>query len=392
VALDEFVHAVTSASDPLAFRRAVASEIRRIAQATSVFYLTFRDTEAAYCLEEYSGAIEALPALKCRRNGTLVKWLRANEQPLVPAYHPEVIAYLCETERNQLHTSHISMCLPLIAGRQLVAIVMVVAEEQPWRPPRYLETLLTRCASHAAVLSEVVVRRQAERERLEAASRAQQLAMAGQLAAAVAHEVRNPLATIRSSVQYVADSPAAWSQKNSLLQQVVGEVDRINRTLSAMLGLSRPQPLEVSDVDLGDLVQDALALVQPYVDHQHLTLERIAGEEPLSVRADRRQVHQVLLNVLLNACQATERGGRLTIGVDTHAEMARVRISDTGVGIAANDRQRVFDPFFTTKPSGTGLGLAICREIMTKHGGTIDLESELGVGTTVTLLLPRVAT
>lgn len=390
-ALNQFVQAVSLAPDPLAFRRAVVSEVRRITQATSVFYLGFRQTEEAYCLEEYSGAIEAPPAFECRRNGTLVKWLRANEQPLVPACHPAVVAYLCESERNLLHASQISMCLPLIAGPQLVAIVMVVAPEEAWRPPRDLETLLTRCASHAAVLSEVVVHRQMERERLEAASRAQQLAMAGQLAAAVAHEVRNPLATIRSSVQYVADSPAAWSQKNALLQQVVGEVDRINRTLSAMLGLSRPQPLEVSHVDLGTLVQDALILVQPYVDHQHLTLEHEAGGEPIGVRADRRQLHQVLLNVLINACQATERGGRLTIGVDAHAEMARLRVSDTGFGIAAEDQQRVFDPFFTTKSSGTGLGLAICREIMTKHGGTIDLESELGVGTTVTLLLPRVA-
>jgi signal transduction histidine kinase len=391
VALDEFVQTVTPAPSPLAFRRVVVSEVRRIVKARSVFYLTFRHTEEAYCLEEHSGDSEPPPSLKCPRNGTLVKWLRANEQPLVPAYQPGVIAYLCETERNLLDACHISMCLPLIAGRQLVAIVMVVAQEEPWRPPRDVEMLLTRCASHAAVLSEVVVHRQAQRERLEAASRAQQLAIAGQLAAAVAHEVRNPLATIRSSVQYVADSPAGWSQKSAVLQQVVGEVDRINRTLSAMLGLSRPQALEVSDVDLGALVQDALILVQPYVDHQHLTLERTGCDEPLSVRADRRQVHQVLLNVLINACQATERGGRLTIGIDTHAEMARVRVSDTGVGIAAEDRQRAFDPFFTTKSSGSGLGLAICRQIMTKHGGTIDLESELGVGTTVTLLLPRVA-
>jgi signal transduction histidine kinase len=391
VALNEFVQALTSASDASAFRRAVASEVRRIAQVRSVFYLAYRQTEEAYCLDENPGAIEPPPELLFRRDGALVKWLRANEQPLVPAYDPGVIAYLSDTERKQLVACHISMCLPLIAGRQLVAIVMLVAPEEPWRPSRDLETLLTRCAGHAAVLSEALVRREAERERLEAASRAQQLAMAGQLAAAVAHEVRNPLATIRSSVQYVADSSAAWSQKNAVLQQVVGQVDRINRTLSAMLGLGRSQPLEVSDVDLGTLVRDALILVQPYVDHQHLSLERTGSEEPLMVRADRRQLHQVLLNVLLNACQATERGGRLTIGVDTHAEMVRVRVSDTGVGIAAADRQRVFDPFFTTKSSGTGLGLAICREIMTKHAGEIDLESELGVGTTVTLLLPGVA-
>ena len=386
--VQEFIRTVTAAPDPASFHAAVVSQFLRLTAGESACYCQPSSTDGVvvpkFCSEQAS-----LPEGSAWRNeGGLIKWLRANEQPLVFPQRPEVLAYLDEAERRPLEAAGISVCVPLLTNHRLVGVVLV-AGTVPWQLHRGLVDLLRRCAEHAAVLSDVVEQRHADRLRLEASARAQQLALAGQLAAAVAHEVRNPLATIRSSVQYVSDSSADWTSKNEILQHVVGEVDRINRTLSAMLGLSRPESLDVSDVDLSALVRQVLVLIQPYVDHQHLLLDDSGVGAPVVVRADRRQLQQVVLNVLINACQAMERGGRLSIVVLAEAGRAAIRISDTGAGIAPADLSRIFETFYTTKANGTGLGLPICREIVMRHGGEIDVESEVGVGTSVTVALPR---
>jgi two-component system sensor histidine kinase AtoS len=249
----------------------------------------------------------------------------------------------------------------------------------------------------AAAAIEALDARLAERGRLSAASRTQYLAMAGQLAASVAHEVRNPLATISSSVEYALNSSSDWASKTEVLRDVMGEIDRINRTLSGMLSLSRPQPPELRGLDLGTVVEEALLSLQPYVDHHQISLVRASASPVLPVQADASQLRQVLLNVLLNACQATLRGGSISVltklappnsAADSSRAEAIVVITDSGCGIPTDQRTQVFEPFFTTKPSGTGLGLSTSLEIMKAHGGWIRVESGVGHGTTVVLTLP----
>jgi signal transduction histidine kinase len=290
----------------------------------------------------------------------------------------------------------VTICLPLTIGHRLLAVALLSAPNLK-HPPTSLSSALNTAGGQGAAAIEALEARLSERDRLTAASRAQQLAMAGQLAASVAHEVRNPLATISSSVEYALNSPSDWSSKTEVLRDVMGEIDRINRTLSGMLSLTRPQPPELTDLDLATLVEEGLRPLQSYVDHHQISLILPSAGPTLSVRADAGQIRQVLLNVLLNACQATPSGGR--IHVLTKAERpdpasggatgeAVVVITDSGPGVPAEQLTRVFDPFFTTKPAGTGLGLSTSLEIMKAHGGWIRLESTIGHGTTVVLTLP----
>jgi signal transduction histidine kinase len=278
-----------------------------------------------------------------------------------------------------------------------LAVVVLLARNRPWRANDDDLDLVNQFGRAAAFAWERTSREEADRERLRAAARAQQLAVAGQVAAAMAHEVRNPLTAIRSSVQYVMESPSSAPDTRELLEQVIEEVDRINRTISGMLGFSRPPEAEFADLDFMEVAEAALSLVEPHVAHHRIILARELDGPPLPIRGDSHQLRQVLLNVLLNGCQATPIGGRLTVSrvpLVASAQMTQapshccVTVADSGCGIPAELLETVFDPFFTTKPQGSGLGLAICRAIMERHGGTVRLESRLGQGTVVFLTLP----
>jgi signal transduction histidine kinase len=376
-------------SDVHAFHEVAVQELRHVAEADGVLLARpSKDSLSLWSVAQL-GRWPDVPSRICDARGHLAKWLRVNDEVLIVEDRRQVIEFLSESERDFLRRHSVSACVPLMVGHELAGMVLLVYRESA-QASRVPWGLVLRCARYVASTADVVSDRQAERERAAAAGRAQQLAVAGQIAAAVAHEVRNPLATIRSSVQLVADSSADWSRKSELLQHVVEEVDRINRTLSAVLGFSRPQPLEQKDVDLASVINDVLVLVEPYVAHQRLVLSRHVAAGQFTVSGDPGALQQVLLNVLLNACQATSSGGHLDVSLESETLRAIARVSDTGTGIPADRLPRIFEPFFTTKTSGSGLGLSICRDIVTRHGGEIDVTSEVGRGTVVTVALPLV--
>jgi signal transduction histidine kinase len=382
------------ASHPSVFQNLAASRFHELFTASGAIFFAPDPSGGAFLATAASGPGGMLdPGPQFDARGPFVKWLRVNEEPLVIADQPGVLSYLRPEERATLESLSASVCVPLVAGR-LLSFIVLSDVAKGGRPAPAVVRLIATCARHAAVLSETVTRNHLERERLEAASRAQQIAVAGQLASAVAHEVRNPLATIRSSVQYVLESPTEWSNKSDLLRRVITEVDRINQKLSGVLGLTRKQELALTDLDVRDLLDASLALFEAYFHHHQLTLERDhCDAEELPVLGDPTQLRQVLLNVILNACQATPDGGRIRVisNIGRHEEQPAhvcVEISDTGCGMSPQQLARLFEPFYTTKPNGTGLGLAICHDIMKAHHGEIGFESEPGVGTTVRLTLP----
>ena len=212
---------------------------------------------------------------------------------------------------------------------------------------------------------------------------ASRLASVGQLAAGLAHEIRNPLAGIAAAVEVLAENRD--SRDREITQEIQVQVKRLNTTLSDLLNFARPREPEIAPCDLVDLVRRILALVRSDAQKHHIeVVEELPADLP-AIKADATQIQQAVLNLLLNAIQAMPDGGTLTVRVA--AEMARMRltIQDTGGGIPADIREKIFAPFFTTKHRGTGLGLAITRTIMEKHGGTIRVDSEVGCGTMFTL-------
>jgi signal transduction histidine kinase len=218
------------------------------------------------------------------------------------------------------------------------------------------------------------------------------LSVAGELAATAAHEIRNPLAAIRSLVQFVKDVWPPAEERSQLLGEVLEEVDRVDRTVGNLLQLSRPQATRQDVLDLADVLTRSVQFIAPYARKRQLQLSAPAITGTLSVVGDPHELRQVIVNVLLNACQACAPGGEIVATARTvpveDAPWAEISIRDTGHGVAAADLARVFDPFFTTKPDGTGLGLAICREVLHRHHGTITLTSTPGAGSDVILRLP----
>ena len=217
--------------------------------------------------------------------------------------------------------------------------------------------------------------------------KAERLASLGTLAAGVAHEIRNPLSSIKGFATYFGDKFAPGSPDRELAQVMVGEVERLNRVVSELLELTRSSELRLESKNPSELLRHALMLVESDCREANVGVEiQIGTEEPVRVDADR--MRQALLNVLLNAIQAMPGGGTLTAAVARSRDRLEFRVRDTGPGIRPEDKPRIFDPYFTTRGKGTGLGLPLVQKIIDAHGGLVRVDSEPGQGTEVILEIP----
>jgi len=220
--------------------------------------------------------------------------------------------------------------------------------------------------------------------------RSQRLATVGQLAAGVAHEVRNPLSSIKGFATYFKERYRKVPEDQQIAELMIQETDRMDRVVSQLLEFARPVSIRKSEIPVSELVQGAIQLVARKAADANLTIDSGISDNLPVLHADGDKVRQVLLNLFLNSLDAMEPGGRLSVEARAQRDTGdmEIRISDTGRGIDSAHLSRVFDPFFTTKASGTGLGLAIAHNIMEAHGGEIRIHSRLGEGTRVTLIFP----
>jgi signal transduction histidine kinase len=220
-------------------------------------------------------------------------------------------------------------------------------------------------------------------------------AVVGRLAAAIAHEIRNPLNYINLTLDHLRSSfaPADAEKKATFIQltnQLKTEVARINRHITDFLKYSRPSKLELQDLDIRAEAEDALRLVEGRAEECGIET-RIVQDGPLpKVLGDRESLRSVFTNLVINAVEALDgEGGSISIKLSNEdAHSVKVEISDSGCGIAAQDISKVFEPYFSTKDTGTGLGLAIVKKAVDDHGGTINVASKEGSGTTFTIILP----
>ncbi len=220
-------------------------------------------------------------------------------------------------------------------------------------------------------------------------SRAEHMATLGELAAGLAHEIRNPLAGIAGVMQIVGRDLPPSSPACDVVKDVQEEVVRINRIVSDLLETARPRPPEFQLADLNATVEHAVAFARQQVLSKPIDIELRKAPELALVEHDPRQLHQVLLNLLLNATQALDGAGRISVMISQVDESSvSVSINDTGLGISPENLAHIFRPFFTTKGHGTGLGLPLARRIAEEHGGKLEVTSDLGHGSTFTLVLP----
>ena len=219
-------------------------------------------------------------------------------------------------------------------------------------------------------------------------SRAEHFATLGELATGLAHEIRNPLAGIAGVIEIVGRDLPATSPARAVVKDVRLEITRISRTLTDLLETARPRRPEVRRSNLNTTVEHAVMLARQQVLSRPIKIELQQAPDLPEVEHDSDQVHQVLLNLLLNAVQAMEGPGTVHVEIGSRDGFASVAVSDTGRGISAQNLPNIFRPFYTTKGNGTGLGLSLARRIVEDHHGRIEVNSAVGKGSKFEVLLP----
>ncbi|WP_407270530.1 ATP-binding protein [Radiobacillus sp. PE A8.2] len=213
--------------------------------------------------------------------------------------------------------------------------------------------------------------------------RSEQLAFAGQFAAGICHEIRNPLTTIKGFFQLIKES----NQKDRYYEVIDNELDRIERITSELLLLSKPHAERRENQNLIDLVNDVKMLLDTQAVIKSIEITTAFEAKEMIIECEDTKMKQVLINIIKNAIEIMEHG-TISIYAKKTSDHAFLSVKDEGPGISENDLRKIGEPFFTTKKTGTGLGLAICFSIIKSHGGTVYIDSELGKGTTFTIKLP----
>jgi two-component system sensor histidine kinase HydH len=220
--------------------------------------------------------------------------------------------------------------------------------------------------------------------------RTKRLASLGSLAAGVAHEIRNPLSSVKGFATYFREKLKDSPQDRDTATTMIQEVERLDRVIGQLLEFARPSTLKIKPVRVTDLIRHSLKLIEGDARTKGVEVKTDLPANLPQALMDADRMNQVLLNLYLNAIQAMDGGGvlQVTVSRDDSRKLTTITVSDNGRGIEAADQERIFDPYFTTKSDGTGLGLAIVHKILDAHGGSIKVRSQKGAGTTVTMTLP----
>lgn len=230
--------------------------------------------------------------------------------------------------------------------------------------------------------------------------RAGRLSALGELTAGLAHEIRNPLGSLKGTAQILADEIAPDSPRRRMLELHLSEIDRLGGILDRFLAFARPQPLAIGDVDLRDVLRDVHGLVSAHARRASVEVT-VQDGPPIRVRGDREKLVQVVLNLALNAVNATAAEGTAPAGEfaghvllsaaslqRSGRAFAAIEVFDDGPGVPADLRERIFNPFFTTRPDGSGLGLSISSRIVEEHDGLIEVDDAVGGGACFRVLVP----
>jgi len=372
----------------------VATTLHSQMQVSRVLVLMQDMLSGEYRLKAQSGLGpgDDADALVLKEGSVIVRWVTEKRDVLVrdemARREPTWSRQQLETELNQLQ---VSVCVPMILDGRLVGLLglgdklnrdMFFVSDL-----RLLETLATEVALAVKY-----------RHMDDEVTRKNRLIELGTIAAGVAHEIRNPLASIKTFAQLMPERMDDPEFKNEFSKLVLKDVDRITKVIESMLAFARPAQVNIKEQPANDLIEEAILLVQPRLKGKHIELSREFHGNPI-VNVDKHQILQVLVNLLSNAADASHDQGKIRVATgvnqrdingdgNRNQKFTVIEVSDNGSGIPTAVRNRLFDPFFTTKKEGTGLGLSISQKIVRDHGGAITVSSVEGKGTSFQVNLP----
>ncbi len=239
----------------------------------------------------------------------------------------------------------------------------------------------------ALIDREWLLRKKQQQTQLQL-EKAHKLSLIGQMAAGVAHEIKNPLASIKGAVEIISDLRTSEAEKKEFGEIAIKEIKRADGTVREFLAFARPKESKKEVLDLSATLESSLRQFEPQASRKEVALRsNIAAG--IKILGDTEKVHQVLLNVLINALDASSPGSDINVSLASNSKKnAVITVKDEGEGISREHLERIFDPFFTTKVSGTGLGLTLVKSIVEGHDGSVGISSEPGLGTTVLVSFP----
>lgn len=332
--------------------------------------------------------------------GKLVNWLAVNERPLIVSESSSLLSYFSDAEQEVLKRLKAEIVYPLNVMNRISGILIMGRKMNGKKFDGQDLELLSLLLGQAAFAIEHASLYEIQRDRLKRMYRTDRLAVLGELAAGAAHEIKNPLTSIRSTIQYLSNDFDAESEKGKMMHELLNETERINKIVQGLLSFACPSELNSAEVNLEQLINQTLLLINNTLKKQQVEVEFEYFTEQTTIMGDAEQLKQVCLNMILNAVEAMKendasRPRTLYISmeqgvlIDARSHYLLLSFEDTGKGIDEKDIENVFNPFFTTKEEGTGLGLAICYGIINRHKGELEVRSTPGKGTCFTIKLPQ---
>lgn len=394
--LSEFNRSLTLIVDKSLLIGNIVAKVKQICPVESVYI---------FLLDENTGKFKQQNEAKNKpvtltNRSRLISWLSVNEKHLIISRHPDIVSYFPPEEQEIIRQLGAELIFPLKIMNQINGTIFLGMKTDGAPFTEQELNLLSILINQATFAIEHASLYEQQTERLKKMYRTDRLATLGELAAGAAHEIRNPLTAIRSTIQYLSKDFSADPVKSEMVTELISEVERINKIVQGLLSFARPSDLNTSDINIEQLINQTLLLVTNTLRKQNVEVEFEYFTDNTTIQGDAEQLKQVFLNIILNAIEAMgknppERSRTLIISIEkgtpinTHSRYLIISFEDSGKGIEQKNIENVFNPFFTTKEEGTGLGLAICYGIINRHEGEIEVKSVPDKGTCINIKLPQ---
>ena len=394
--LSEFNRSLTLIVDKSLLIGNIVAKVKQICPVESVYIFLLDENTGKFKLQNEA---KNKPVTLTNRS-RLISWLSVNEKHLIISRHPDIVSYFPPEEQEIIRQLGAELIFPLKIMNQINGTIFLGMKTDGAPFTEQELNLLSILINQATFAIEHASLYEQQTERLKKMYRTDRLATLGELAAGAAHEIRNPLTAIRSTIQYLSKDFSADPVKSEMVTELISEVERINKIVQGLLSFARPSDLNTSDINIEQLINQTLLLVTNTLRKQNVEVEFEYFTDNTTIQGDAEQLKQVFLNIILNAVEAMgknppERSRTLIISIEkgtpinTHSRYLIISFEDSGKGIEQKNIENVFNPFFTTKEEGTGLGLAICYGIINRHEGEIEVKSVPDKGTCINIKLPQ---
>jgi signal transduction histidine kinase len=394
--LEEFNKSLKLIGDIEVLKDYIAAKLKQISNVKSIYIFLLN-----YELNRFfiNGNPQQRRDLYFTLNDNLIFWLRVNNKILDLQKLPYVKTFFTTREYEVLDKLETRFVFPLQVMNSIKGMVFMTDKTNNASFSKEELSLLRDIIDQGSFAIENVLLNQIQVDRLKRMYHSERMSNIGQLAAGAAHEIRNPLTSIRSTIQFLMRNISIPEEKK-LVNNLLNEVDRINDIIQGLLSFSKPEDSRTETVDIDHILRETVQLISKTADRKDIQINYTISTFKVKINANSKQLKQVFLNILINAIQAIEKCGKISISIEDDKcskinsivppikEEIYIIIADNGKGIAPENIEKVFDPFYTNKSEGTGLGLSISYGIINHHGGDIIVKSKLNKGTMVIISLP----